>query len=85
MPTQPIRPRSDGVRELLISGALILLVGAVAMALLMTLFGGVNVEGAHSNSGWLALIIGMMCLPFGGMLFLLGAAKWLRNHGIGPK
>jgi hypothetical protein len=40
------------------------------------------VEGARSNSGGLALIIGMMCLPFGLLLTLLGAAKWLRRRGI---
>ncbi len=50
--------------------------------LLMTALGGVGVEGARSNSGWLALITGMMCLPFGLMLTILGAAKWLRNRNL---
>jgi hypothetical protein len=76
---------SDGTRELLVSGSLIIVVGVVCMGLLMTVFGGVSVEGAHSNSGWLALILGMMCLPFGGMLLVLGVAKWLRNRGPGDK
>ena len=72
----------DGTTQLLRWGSLICAVGAAAVALLMTVFGGVSVEGAHSNPGWLALIVGMMCLPFGLMLTLLGAAKWLRRRGI---
>jgi len=57
-------------------------IGTVAIALLMIIFGGVGVEGAHSNAGWLALITGMMCLPFGLMLTVLGAAKWLRRRNL---
>jgi len=33
----------------------------------------------------LALIIGAMCLPFGLMLTVLGAAKWLRNRSASKK
>jgi hypothetical protein len=72
----------DGTMQLLRWGSLILAVGLVAIALLMTLLGGVGVEGARSNSGWLALITGMMCLPFGLMLTVLGAAKWLRRRSL---
>jgi hypothetical protein len=72
----------DGTTQLLRWGSVICAVGAVAVVLLLTVFGGVSVEGAHSNPGWLALIVGMMCLPFGLMLTLLGAAKWLRRRGI---
>ncbi len=39
-------------------------------------------HGPHTNSGWLALLLAMMCLPFGSMLTLLGAAKWLRNRRL---
>jgi hypothetical protein len=28
------------------------------------------------------LLLAMMCLPFGTMLTLLGAAKWLRNRRL---
>ncbi len=63
-------------------GSLILAVGAGAMAVLFLLLGGVGVEGAHNNLGWLALIVGAMCLPFGAMLTALGAAKWLRNRRL---
>ncbi len=83
MPQNPIQGMAeDGTTQLLRWGSVICAVGAVAVVLLLTVFGGVSVEGAHSNPGWLALIVGMMCLPFGLMLTLLGAAKWLRRRGI---
>ena len=56
--------------------------GLLAFILLMTVFGGVGVEGAHNNTGWLALITAAMCVPFGLMLAVLGAAKWLRLRGL---
>src|SRR5579871_6049902 len=76
------KPVSDGTTELLQWGGSILGAGALAIAALLTVFGGVGVEGAHSNAGWLALVIGAMCLPFGLMLTLLGLAKWLRRRGL---
>ena len=88
VPRQPSRlsaQSEDGTRQLVRWGAAILAIGVVAFALLMTAFGGVGVEGAHNNGGWLALIVGAMCLPFGLMLFALGAAKWLRNRRISHK
>jgi hypothetical protein len=80
-----IAQSEDGTGQLLRWGAAILAIGVVAMTLLMTAFGGVGVEGAHNNPGWLALIVGAMCLPFGLMLFVLGGAKWLRNRSISNK
>ena len=84
-PSGQIPLPDDGTTQLLRWGSLILLVGVVAIGLLMTVFGGVGVEGAHNNLGWLALIIGAMCLPFGLMLTVLGAAKWLRNRSLSRK
>jgi hypothetical protein len=81
-PTGPTEPAGDGTTQLLRGGSLILAAGVVAMALLFGVFGGVGVEGAHNNLGWFALIVGMMCLPFGALLTLLGVAKWLRNRGL---
>jgi hypothetical protein len=72
----------DGTRQLLRAGISILLVGGVAALLTATVFGGIGVHGPHTNSGWLALLLAMMCLPFGTMLTLLGAAKWLRNYRL---
>ena len=81
-PPKEISPPDDGTTQLLRGGSLILLIGVIAMALLMTVLGGVGVEGARSNMGWLTLITGMMCLPFGLMLTALGAAKWLRRRNL---
>jgi hypothetical protein len=76
------KPVSDGTYELLRWGSWILGAGVLAIALLLTVLGGIGVEGAHNNAGWLALIIGAMCLPFGLMLTLLGLAKWLRRRKL---
>jgi len=84
-PSRQIPLPDDGTTQLLRWGSLILLVGIVAIGLLVTVFGGVGVEGARNNLGWLALIIGAMCLPFGLMLTVLGAAKWLRNRSASKK
>jgi hypothetical protein len=68
----------DGTRQLLQSGIGTLASGIFAAALAQFAFGGIGPEGPHTNSGWLALIVAMMCLPFGFLLSLLGVAKWLR-------
>lgn len=72
----------DGTRQLLVSGSWTLAVGLLAALLTATVFGGIGRQGAHTNSGWLSLLVALMCLPFGSMLFLLGAAKWLRNRRL---
>jgi Na+/proline symporter len=36
--------------------------------------------GASTNTGWFALIVALMCIPFGLMLLALGMAKWLRKR-----
>lgn len=72
----------DGTRALLRSGAGILVAGVVAALLTATVFGGISRQGPHTNAGWLSLMAAMMCLPFGLMLFALGAAKWFRNRRL---
>jgi uncharacterized membrane protein YidH (DUF202 family) len=72
----------DGTTQLLRAGIWILVTGIVAALLTATMFGGIGIHGPHTNSGWLMLLLAMMCLPFGIMLTLLGAAKWLRNRRI---
>jgi hypothetical protein len=54
--------------------------GLLAALLLETVLGGFSPTGASTNGGWFALIIALMCLPFGGLLLALGIAKWLRNR-----
>ncbi|MDE3200250.1 MAG: hypothetical protein KGN79_04950 [Acidobacteriota bacterium] len=73
---------SDGTRELLTCGGGMVGAGLLAALLLETLLGGFTRTGAHTNSGWFALIVALMCLPFGGLLLALGVAKWLRNRSL---
>jgi hypothetical protein len=75
-PTAP----TDGTRQLVQWGATILGAGLLAAVLLETVLGGYSPTGASTNTGWFALIVALMCIPFGGLLLLLGLAKWLRNR-----
>ena len=72
----------DGTRQLLQGAFWTLLVGILAAAATRFLFGGIGIHGPHTNSGWLSLIVAMMCLPFGCMLLALGGAKYLRNRRL---
>ena len=78
----PIRQEDDGTRALLITGVWTLVAGVIAAVLAATVFGGIGRNGPHTSAGWLALMVTMMCLPFGLMLFGLGFAKWLRNRKV---
>ena len=62
-------------RQLLRTGSAIFLAGAVAALLAETVFGGVTRQGPHTNSGWLALMVAMGCLPTGTLTLALGLAK----------
>ena len=76
--TQP----DDGTRQLLQTGVGTLAAGVLAAVLASTAFGGIGPHGPHTNPGWIALMVAMMCLPFGLLAFVLGAAKWMRNRRI---
>jgi len=54
--------------------------GLLAVLLLVTVLGGYSRIGASTNAGWFALIVALMCLPFGLMLLTLGIAKWASNR-----
>jgi len=58
--------------------------GLLSALLLVTVLGGFSATGASTNTGWFALIVALMCLPFGGLLLTLGIAKWLRNRSLHP-
>jgi hypothetical protein len=75
-------PTSDGTAELLRGGGFMVGTGLICGILLSTVLGGVTRTGATTNGGWLALIVALMCLPFGGLLLTLGIAKWLRNRRL---
>jgi len=74
--------KDDGTRELVQSGAWMVGTGIAATVLLQTVLGGFSRTGASTNGGWFALIVALMCLPFGGLLLGLGIAKWLRNRRL---
>jgi membrane-bound metal-dependent hydrolase YbcI (DUF457 family) len=74
-PSQP----DDGTRQLLQWGSSMVGTGLLAILLLITLLGGYSRLGASTNAGWFALIVALMCIPFGGLLLTLGGAKWLRK------
>lgn len=75
----------DGTRQLLQWGASMLGAGILAGVLLETVLGGFSRTGASTNAGWFALIVALMCVPFGGFLTALGLAKALRNRAIARK
>lgn len=69
----------DGTRQLLQWGGSMVGAGLLCVLLLVTVLGGYSRTGASTNAGWFALIVALMCLPFGGLLLTLGVAKWIRN------
>ncbi len=78
-PNHPTQP-DDGTRQLLRWGGSMVGTGLLAAVLLVTVLGGYSRTGASTNTGWFALIVALMCIPFGLMLLALGLAKWLRNR-----
>jgi hypothetical protein len=59
--------------------------GILSCALLETALGGFSPTGASTDAGWFALIVALMCLPFGSLLLALGVAKWMRNRSIAKR
>ena len=84
IPDSTLRQASanDGTRQLLQWGASMVGAGLLAVLLLKTVLGGFSATGASTNAGWFALIVALMCIPFGGLLLTLGVAKWLRNRSM---
>ena len=84
-----VRRRSERVFEhsgpvfLLLSGAKIIVAGALAAGITFFVFGGIGPNGAHGIASWLALIAALMCLPLGVLRCLLGVAAWLRARPRG--
>jgi len=73
-------PLPEDTKTLLRSGSGIFGTGALAALLAATIFGGLGKQGPHTNSGWLALMVAMGCLPFGTILLALGIAKWIGHR-----
>lgn len=76
---------NDGTKELLRWGGSITAVGVLSAILLETVLGGFTPTGASTNAGWFALIVALMCVPFGALLLTLGIAKWLRIRALAGK
>jgi len=89
MPTASPNPNSNaydgGAHQLLKWGASMLGMGVLFVVLLEAFLGGFSPTGASTNTGWFALIVALMCIPFGGLLTVLGLAKTLRNRAIARK
>ncbi len=82
-PSAPHRTGSDdGTRQLLQGGGSMVGTGLIAAVLVETVLGGFTRTGATTNTGWFALIVALMCIPFGLLLLSLGIAKWLRNRSV---
>jgi hypothetical protein len=62
-------------RKLLRSGLAILGTGLLAVVGMFTVFGGAGRMGPHTNSGWLALVLAMGCLPTGTLTLVLALMK----------
>jgi len=67
-------------RTLLRTGIGIFTTGAVAALLALTVFGGIGPQGPHTNSGWLALMLAMGCLPTGTLTLALAIAKLIGDR-----
>jgi hypothetical protein len=67
-------------RTILRTGCIIFGTGIVAAGLALTAFGGIGHQGPHTNSGWLALMLAMGCLPTGFLTLLLGIAKLIGDR-----
>ncbi len=84
MPDRLINPgqisKNDGTHQLLQWGGSMVGTGLLCVLLLVTVLGGYSRLGASTNAGWFALIVALMCIPFGLMLLALGLAKWLKNR-----
>ncbi len=62
-------------KKLLRTGLTIFGTGAVAALATLTIFGGVDRPGPHTNSGWLSLMLAIGCLPTGFLTLVLAAMK----------
>lgn len=70
----------NDTRTLLRTGLGIFLTGAIAAALMLTVFGGISRQGPHTNSGWLALVVAIGCLPMGTLVLALAGLKLLGDR-----
>lgn len=68
-------PMQPDTRKLLRTGLWIFGTGALAVLAIFTVLGGMGRGGPHTNSGWLALVLAMGCLPTGTLTLVLAFMK----------
>lgn len=68
-------PMRSDTRKLLRTGLWIFSTGIAAVLAIHLLFGGIGHQGPHTNSGWLALMVAMGCLPTGSLTLILALMK----------
>jgi hypothetical protein len=68
-------PLQSDTRKILRTGLFIFGAGILSALLAEKVFGGIGRQGPHTNSGWLALMLAMGCLPTGFLTLLLAALK----------
>ncbi|HTD95658.1 MAG TPA: hypothetical protein VK627_01965 [Edaphobacter sp.] len=68
-------PMQPDTRKLLRTGLIIFGIGALSSLCAFTIFGGIGRQGPHTNSGWLALMLAIGCLPTGFLTLILAAMK----------
>ena len=66
--------------KLLRTGLLIFGTGVISVLLIITVFGGIGRQGPHTNSGWLALMLAMGCLPTGTLTLALAFSKLIGDR-----
>jgi hypothetical protein len=73
-------PMQPDTRKLLRTGLLIFGTGVISVLLIITVFGGMGRQGPHTNSGWLALMLAMGCLPTGTLTLALAFSKLIGDR-----
>jgi hypothetical protein len=73
-------PMQPDTRKLLRTGLLIFGTGVISALLIITVFGGIGRQGPHTNSGWLALMLAMGCLPTGTLTLTLALSKLIGDR-----
>jgi hypothetical protein len=73
-------PMQPDTRKLLRTGLIIFGTGVISVLLIITVFGGIGRQGPHTNSGWLALMLAMGCLPTGTLTLALAFSKLIGDY-----
>jgi hypothetical protein len=67
-------------RKILRTGLWTFGTGIASVISIHLFFGGIGRQGPHTNSGWLALMLAMGCLPTGALTLILAILKLLGDR-----